>query len=372
MDIIKILCVIITFQLLFLSLFLITYKKGNKTSNYILSAFLFFNALLVLNLLLKISGVSAYSHFPPLSLIGNSNYFMLGPLIFLYTKSLCYRDYKIRVIDIFHFLPLPLLVAAALIIHLLALSKTYVYSSGQMSISCEHCFFATIYVLLLGYISFTLLALKRYRRELKDYFSNIRPINLSWLSLILISFLLMLLVDAAILVLSLLGASSSIIGKQLLILTLLINFVFAAVLAFMGLRQPGIFTGIESGLKYGKARLSKAEADLYMKNLKHFMQQEKPHLDPSLNLNDLAERLSIPARQLSQVINDSLKQNFFDMISSYRIEEAKFMLLDPSHRDKTILEILYDAGFNSKSSFNNLFKKKTGVTPSEFRRINQH
>lgn len=225
-----------------------------------------------------------------------------------------------------------------------------------------------MYVLLLGYISFTLLSLKEYRRGLKDYFSNTRTINLSWLSLILVAFLLMLLVDLAILILRLVNSSSGTITRQLFILSLFINLVFATVLAFKGLRQPGIFTGIESCLKYGTTRLPKAEADLHVKNLKKIMRQEKPYLDPSITLNDLAEMLSIPARQLSQVINDSLKQNFFDLISSYRIEEAKQRLLDSNHRDKTILEILYDVGFNSKSSFNSLFKKKTTMTPSEFRK----
>jgi len=368
MDIIKILCIIIAFQLFLLSLFLITYKKGNKTSNSILSAFLFFNALLVLNILLKNSGVSAYSRFPPLYFIGSSTYFILGPLLFFYTKSLCYRDYKIRIIDIFYFLPLLLLVGGPLIIHLLGLSKTYLDSSGQMAVLFTNWFFATIYVLLWGYISFTLLTLKKYRRGLKDYFSNTRTINLSWLSLILIAFLLMLLVDAAILILKLIGYSSGTVTRQLFILSLFINLVFATVLAFKGLRQPGIFTGIEPSIKYGTTRLPKAEANKYIKNLKHIMRQEKPYLDPSITLNDLAEMLSITARQLSQAINDSLKQNFFDLISSYRIEEAKQMLLDSNHRDKTILEILYDVGFNSKSSFNSLFKKKTRMTPSEFRK----
>jgi len=178
----------------------------------------------------------------------------------------------------------------------------------------------------------------------------------------------MLLVDAAIVILKLLGYPSGTVTRQLFILSLFINLVFATVLAFKGLRQPGIFTGIEPGIKYGTTRLPKAEASTYVKNLKNIMRKEKPYLDPSITLNDLAEMLSIPARQLSQVINDSLKQNFFDLISSYRIEEAKQMLLDSNHRDKTILEVLYDVGFNSKSSFNSLFKKKTRMTPSEFRK----
>ena len=170
--------------------------------------------------------------------------------------------------DIYYFQPLLLLVASPLIIHLLGLSKTYLDSSGQMAVLFKNCFFATMYVLLLGYISFTLLSLKEYRRGLKDYFSNTRTINLSWLSLILVAFLLMLLVDLAILILRLVNSSSGTITRQLFILSLFINLVFATVLAFKGLRQPGIFTGIESCLKYGTTRLPKAEADLHVKNLK--------------------------------------------------------------------------------------------------------
>ncbi len=368
MDIINILCIIITFQLFLLSLVLITYKKGNKTSNSILSAFLFFNALLILNIFLKNSGVSAYAQFPPLYLIGSSTYFVLGPLLLFYTKSLCYRDYKTRISDIFYFLPLLILIGGPLIIHLFGWSKTFLDNSGQAADLFKNWFFAAMYLLLWTYISFTLLTLKKYRTELKDYFSNTRTINLSWLSLILIAFLLMLLVDAAILILQLTGFSSGTITRQLFILSLFINFAFAVLLVFKGLRQPGIFTGIESGIKYGTTRLPKAEANLHLKNLEHIMQQKKPYLDPSITLNDLADMLSIPARKLSQVLNHSLNKNFFDLISSYRIEEAKQMLIDANHRNRTILEILYDVGFNSKSSFNYLFKKKTKMTPSEFRK----
>jgi len=87
-----------------------------------------------------------------------------------------------------------------------------------------------------------------------------------------------------------------------------------------------------------------------------------------LNLDNLVETLSLPARHLSQVINVAFNQNFFDFISDYRILEAKQKLYDPVYKDKTILHVLFDVGFNSKSSFNHLFKKKTGMTPSEFRK----
>jgi AraC-like DNA-binding protein len=97
------------------------------------------------------------------------------------------------------------------------------------------------------------------------------------------------------------------------------------------------------------------------------MQDEKPFLEPELTLQQLAARLSLKPKMLSLVINEKLGRNFFDFINHYRIEEAKRMLTNPEDKKITILEVLYEVGFNSKSSFNTLFKKYTGLTPSAFK-----
>jgi YesN/AraC family two-component response regulator len=97
------------------------------------------------------------------------------------------------------------------------------------------------------------------------------------------------------------------------------------------------------------------------------MDKEKPYLNPTLTLKELSTELSIPSRYLSQIINEHMQSNFYDYISKYRIEEAKKLLSDLSC-DKTVLEILYEVGFNSKSSFNTAFKKFTGITPSRFKK----
>ena len=78
--------------------------------------------------------------------------------------------------------------------------------------------------------------------------------------------------------------------------------------------------------------------------------------------------MEVRPKVLSQVINESLHQSFFDFVNRYRIEEAKQQLTHPEDEAITILEILYNSGFNSKSSFNTLFKKYTGLTPTEFRK----
>jgi YesN/AraC family two-component response regulator len=98
------------------------------------------------------------------------------------------------------------------------------------------------------------------------------------------------------------------------------------------------------------------------------MESSKPYLEPELTLDQLASRLSLKPRILSQTINEILGQNFFDFINRFRIKEASRLLTNPPDEKTTIQEIYYEAGFHSKSSFNTLFKKYTGLTPREFRK----
>ena len=102
------------------------------------------------------------------------------------------------------------------------------------------------------------------------------------------------------------------------------------------------------------------------------MESERPYTDGDLNLQKLAERLSIPAQHLSQTVNGRLNQSFSDFVNSYRVEEAKRRLADPSATHYYLLAIAEEVGFNSKSSFNTAFKKQTGMTPSEFRNSGQN
>jgi AraC-like DNA-binding protein len=102
------------------------------------------------------------------------------------------------------------------------------------------------------------------------------------------------------------------------------------------------------------------------------MMEKKLYREPLLTLKDVAEKASVPAHYVSQILNEKLNEKFYDYINRYRIEECKRILSTHAQNEKTILEILYDVGFNSKSVFNNAFKKYVGMTPSEFKRMQQH
>ena len=113
--------------------------------------------------------------------------------------------------------------------------------------------------------------------------------------------------------------------------------------------------------------LSESEYQELISQLEGHLKDNEGYCDPNLTIGDLADQLNFPKRRLSQLINAHYGQNFVDFINTYRIEKAKERLLHPKDEKETILEVMYEVGFNSKSSFNTVFKKKTGLTPSQYK-----
>jgi AraC-like DNA-binding protein len=111
------------------------------------------------------------------------------------------------------------------------------------------------------------------------------------------------------------------------------------------------------------------EVEEIKKRLAVLMQEQRPYLESDLNLIKLSELLSITPHQLSYVLNKGFKENFFLFVNSYRVEKAKELLLTWEKTNLSILGVAYESGFNSKTSFNTTFKKITGQTPSEFKKI---
>ena len=130
----------------------------------------------------------------------------------------------------------------------------------------------------------------------------------------------------------------------------------------------GIESKQASAEKYAKSGLSEAQLDEYYERLLDCIQKEEPHLIDDLNLSELAKRVGISNHHLSQVINQRAKKTFYDFVNQHRVEYAKKLFMDPEYDDKlNIIEIAFKAGFNSKASFNRVFKKHTGQTPTVFR-----
>jgi AraC-like DNA-binding protein len=152
--------------------------------------------------------------------------------------------------------------------------------------------------------------------------------------------------------------------------------VFTFVFSYYIINQPVIFgqevkilDGEEKkeGEKYTRSGLKDKQAEAFLIKLISYVEEMKPYLDRDLSIQDLSDSTGISRHHITQVLNEKHKKNFFTFINEYRVKEVIARFNDPKNNNFTILAIAYDAGFNSKTTFNSIFKSQTGMTPSQFR-----
>lgn len=136
--------------------------------------------------------------------------------------------------------------------------------------------------------------------------------------------------------------------------------------------RPEVFAGLSivqsiKQLKYKKSGLSREQGQKIIAQLNQLMQQEKPYLESGLKVDEVSKKIQVSSHHISQAINEQLKMNFSDYVNHFRIKEAENLLKTTTKQEMNIIEIAYEVGFNNKNSFNNAFKKVTGVTATEYR-----
>ena len=143
--------------------------------------------------------------------------------------------------------------------------------------------------------------------------------------------------------------------------------LLVSILGYLGSRERGLFSFL-SLEKYRRSPLNKDRSTRIMSKVRKLLELDQPFLNPKLTLAQLAAAVDTTPKALSQTINEHTGHNFSHFINSYRIEYAKKLFADPQTRQEKIIAIAYRSGFNSLSSFNEVFKRSTTLTPSEFRR----
>ena len=116
--------------------------------------------------------------------------------------------------------------------------------------------------------------------------------------------------------------------------------------------------------------LEDSYCDEVIRKLVHAMETDKMYLNQNLSLNDVSQAIGIPRYNISLVLNNKLNNTFFDYINKYRVEEVKKIIRMPGSEKLTLLGISFEAGFNSKATFNRSFKKYVNLTPQQFRSQN--
>ena len=219
------------------------------------------------------------------------------------------------------------------------------------------------------YLSLVIWHIYKHRKSLSSNFSNYEDVNLNWLIMILSIFIIGSAVQ------EFLGNIDQLVfnvyGR------IYYNLFMLFIVAFIGIsaiKQKEIYQFSckdEPSEKYLNSTLNEDSKQELIQKLKDHLEQDKPYLSNNLKLDDIAKHIETNRQYLSQIINENFQQNFYSLINEYRIEESKKMFIEKKHKQLSIMGIAKSVGFNSKSTFNTLFKKSTGLTPSQFIKENQ-
>ena len=356
----EVLGLIATAQLFILALFLFTHEKGKKLNNQLLGAFLLGNGLILLDVIQIHSGW--YLKFPHLVTAGFSTTLLYGPILYLYTRSASQPGFKIRIVHLVH--AIPFIIYCSLMIPVFFIldadSKIIAIEAGFIvSKEISILGYGIIHLQVIGYLVISIYWVYQNPNKSDAYQS------LNWLKLVLFGFLLMWAGDL-ILVLT---ADSVTMPTQIIqwfpFLAVLLYFVFVNMAVYMGLKHPGLFATQKT--KYANSLLTDRERIDIIERLESYMAEKAPYIMSSITVDATANALHVSSRNLSQAINETFQRSFIDYINQHRIDKAKYLLQNKSDAKKTVLEIMYEVGFNSKSAFNKAFKKETGTTPTDFR-----
>jgi AraC-like DNA-binding protein len=360
------------FMSFFIALLLVT-KKAKVLTDKILALWIFIIGIHLLGYYLNQIGYwQKYPH-----LIGTTAPFPLlhGPMLYLYTLYSLRKDNSLRKIDYLHFAPI--------LLAYLYMFKFFFFYSSQEKVLVDHGEIKSLeifkYILLVAilisgttyaYLAYRLT--RKHKYKVKNNFSYDEGINLKWLRNCILAIALVFL-SATIIYLFREGFGYTFsFNADYIFYIIIILLVFY--IGYFGIKHENIFTNNPQIInkidnqqfysKYKNSGLKDHDAKKLHKALLKIMNDKKPFLDPKLNLSTLAKLLDTSSNWLSQVINQYEQNNFHDFINKFRVEE--FIQKASENKNYSFLALALDSGFNSKSSFNNIFKKCKGVTPSAY------
>ena len=354
-------------------IFLLLLKPENRKSNFLLAALLFvigrgdFTELM--------PGVNLSRDYPFLLPIFYEYLFVLGPILYFYVRSLTQPRFRFnRVFWIYIALTLVLDIAYDYTLYWCRMTKN---CTREWIITFAE-IFSLLAVVQVGIVLvLSVRTLRQYDRSLKDHFTNLEKINLRWLQNLLkaigglaIYWIVLVWVDVFFF-----DYRINDIFYNALNISVVVTIYWIGFSQYIRPRVV-IVEEVEVAPKPTHeapkapvtAPLSEDEMQQYAQMLQDVMQQEQLYLDATLSLNALAKHLDIPAKHISHTLNQHVGKNLNDFVNEFRIEEVKQKLVDPQFAHLTILGIAFEAGFNSKASFQRTFKKVVQCSPSEYKK----
>lgn len=355
-----------------LTLLFLLHRGARPVSHLLLSAFLLLNALIALHTLIIWGDAVRFWMFelsPYIFFTLSFAYFLQGPVLYWYTKSLIYKDFRFIATDWLHLIPALLTPVYLYFVYYrypLEFKSQLALNSEIYGFQSYNWFVHAQKTVVVVYGVMCLYKLHQYRNLLKHNYSNIEKIDFNWLLLLIGGFLLAWL---WILLTHIIGFLDFVqIGDILGIVGNYLIFTLINALIFYSLSYSGVFEGISSAAQ-GISDNDQREAinPEHVDHVRQIMLSRKLFLNSRLTLEEFARQAALTPRQVSAAINRCMNQNFHEFVNIHRVEEAKQLLRQPDAEIHTVIEVATLSGFNSKAAFNRLFKKYTGMTPTQYR-----
>lgn len=355
-------------------LLVLLFKKRKKLAGYsLLAAYLF---VIIAQISLKIaSKIWLMENMRPVYSLSYHLPLLYGPLAWLFVRRAT-ENYSLRKLDLLHGLPF------------LSVLACFVFGNPDWQIpTFLWPLFDTKWAMILqlaslfAYHGLAFYTLKRYATDNPSYTASLSKSRASWLrQFIVSSWLICSIISVTICLMYYRYPHWQNVRFGFIALTIFVYWI-----SYKAWSQPELFDVIRGNAiyadktipaltihrqtkKYSNSGLRESDMQSIMIALENKLEHEKCFLDPLLTIDGLAASLSCTRHHLSQAFNEKLGRSFSECISHYRVEEAKFLLADPLKAHYKIASIAYDSGFNSLSAFNEVFKKITGSTPSQFRK----
>jgi AraC-like DNA-binding protein len=376
-------------QGLFLTAALAT-RRRNRTANRLLAALMLaFSVHLATTVYHAAHLERAFPHFFG---IGYPLPLLYGPLVYLYAVTAADRSRTLTRRDVLHFIPFLGVVIAGLPIY--AMSAAGKVAFYERLLAGERPLLLAIadplkLVSGVAYAVATIVFLRRHRELVKESYSSVERVSLGWLVWLGAAAAGIWTLAVAFQLLESTGVLRVERGDDVVSLAMAV-LVYAT--GYLGLRQPEVFRyetaehpipvpsppspsvspppiepGPDTSPRYERSGLTERQAARLKDALIALMERDRPWKDSELTLADLADRLNTTPHKLSEVLNAQLGQTFYDFVNGYRVREVQRRIVAGDAQARTILTLALDAGFASKSTFNLVFKKHTGQTPSDFR-----
>ncbi len=302
---------------------------------------------------------------------------LLGPIVFLYIKSL-FEDNKTLIKKNWGHFVLTFLLIAFVSIPFLISVLTNEYLFGYLRYLNENSLLGSILMsfVLITYIVMSLKLFSKYRNAMLDNFSTIDDNDFSWVKKMLVGTLIVVIVDTLITIYEFFTVEFPWDSEHI---TAFLVIILIGYLGYYGINQSKVLLpdfliqslpdkSKDEGKSIQASRLGDAESKELRTALETVLLEEKAYLDEELTLGKLAQMVGTTDKKLSGLLNQQMNTTFYDLINRYRVDSVKEKLNSGEFENMTLLGIAFESGFKSKTSFNRIFKRETGLSPSQYKK----